>query len=119
MYTMATPEYIWYRLLTAIGNPYGVAGLMGNLYAESNLNYKCITGVTRYSATEYSDAITNGTISKDEFAHDGVAFGLAQWRYWSRKQALYETYEKIPGLITSLDGQIDFLLKELPSYKTV
>ena len=119
MYIMATPEYIWYRLLTAIGNPYGVAGLMGNLYAESRLNHKAITGVTPYSSDEYCDAVYDGTISKEEFVHDGVAFGLAQWRYWSRKQALYEKFEKMPCFVTSLDGQIDFLLEELPKYKTV
>lgn len=118
-YTMATPEYIWYRLLTAIGNPYGVAGLMGNLYAESRLNYRAITGVTPYSSDEYCDAIYLRTMSKEEFIHDGVAFGLAQWRYWSRKQALYEKFEKYPDFIISLDGQIDFLLEELPKYKTV
>ena len=30
-------QAIWGMLLSAIGNEYGVAGLMGNLYAESGL----------------------------------------------------------------------------------
>jgi hypothetical protein len=32
--------YVWNALLAAICNPYGAAGLMGNLYAESALNPK-------------------------------------------------------------------------------
>ncbi len=37
--TSATDEekFIWKTLMSAIGNAYGVAGLMGNLKAESNL----------------------------------------------------------------------------------
>ena len=31
------PKKIWEFLIEKIGNPYGVAGLMGNLYAESKL----------------------------------------------------------------------------------
>ena len=29
-------------LLSKIGNPYGVAGLMGNLYAESGLKFNAV-----------------------------------------------------------------------------
>ena len=37
---MANGKYIWDFLLDRLGNPFGVAGLMGNLYAESALNPK-------------------------------------------------------------------------------
>lgn len=35
---MSNDRRIWDFLLSKIGNPCGVAGLMGNLYAESGLN---------------------------------------------------------------------------------
>lgn len=34
---MANDKTIWDAMLIFIGNPYGTAGLMGNLKAESNL----------------------------------------------------------------------------------
>lgn len=33
-------EKIWNYLYDKLGNPYGVAGIMGNMYAESALNPK-------------------------------------------------------------------------------
>ena len=35
--TAATEKKIWNYLMRELGNAYGVAGLMGNLYAESGL----------------------------------------------------------------------------------
>ncbi|MBQ6404294.1 MAG: hypothetical protein IJI27_10350 [Oscillospiraceae bacterium] len=37
---MANEQKIWSFLLGKIGNKFGVAGVMGNLYAESALNPK-------------------------------------------------------------------------------
>lgn len=39
---MADAKKIWDVLLKFIGNPYGVAGLMGNLKAESALEPVCL-----------------------------------------------------------------------------
>ena len=41
---MSDDKRIWNLLMEAIGNPYGVAGLMGNLMAESSMNPLCKTG---------------------------------------------------------------------------
>ena len=58
-------------------------------------------------------------ISDHEFAHDGVAFGLAQWRYWSRKEQLLIFAKNLGCLIGDLGMQVAFLLKEIKTYKTV
>lgn len=112
---------IWDQLMRTIGNPYGVAAVMGNLYAESTMNEKCMTGkaAKSWDADQYIIAINNGSYTKDQFAHDGIAFGLVQWLYWSRKEALYE-YTIIDNLsIANPYAQIGFMLTELPKYKTV
>ena len=73
-----------------IGNPYGTAALMGNLYVESKINpidlegsYARQLGMT---SREYTDAVDNGTYTN--FVHDKAGYGIAQWTYWSRKEAL-------------------------------
>lgn len=105
-------KYIWHMLLCLFSNPYGVAGIMGNLFAESSLNPSCCTGgglKTKEAKAEYIRKVENGVISKDEFAHDGVAFGLAQWRFWSRKEAFYDFCKENNYAIDDLAGQLDYL----------
>ena len=113
---------IWDVLINYIGNPYGAAGLMGNLFAESSLDPACVTGSdlkTKEAKDTYVKNVKNEAISEYSFARDGVAFGLAQWRYWSRKEALM-TYSKVHGkAIDDLQMQLDFLCQEIATYKTV
>lgn len=99
----------------------GVAGLMGNLKAESNLNPKNLQNTFEKSLAmtdiEYTKAVDAGTY--DNFVRDSAGYGLAQWTYWSRKQALLE-YAKSCGLsIGDCKMQLDFLFKELQGYKAV
>ena len=68
----------------------GVAGLMGNLKAESNLNPKNLQNSYErnlgLSDNMYTEEVDNGTYTN--FVHDSAGYGLAQWTYWSRKQEL-------------------------------
>ena len=111
-------QQIWNQLMAEIKNPYGVAGLMGNLMAESSMSPSCITGKNLgMTVGEYIARIKDGRISVDEFAHDGIAFGLAQWRYWSRKENLIK--HTGPDRIDIAEAQIGFLLSEIKTYKSV
>lgn len=110
----------WDLLMSYLGqNPYAVAGIMGNLQAESgitpiNLENK---GNTALGMTdeEYASRLENGEISKEDFVNDGYGFGIAQWTYPSRKKGLWDFAEthlpKEP--ITSLSLQVSYLLDEL------
>lgn len=117
-------EKIWNFLSEKIGNAYGVASMMGNLSAESNLNpcnmenyYESRLGFTDDT---YVKAVDNGTYTKDQFVYDKCGFGLSQTTFWSRKKALYE-YAKSKGTsIGDLEAQLEFLYQELStSYKSV
>ena len=116
-------EEIWGSLLPQLnGNPYGTAALMGNLFAESSLNSWCVTGgglKTQTQKNNYVRAVCDGSISQEQFKNDGVAFGLAQWRYWSRKEALYLFAKEQNEPICGTQVQINFMLKELKTYRTV
>lgn len=119
---ISNEETIWNFLYGKIGNAYGTAGLMGNLYAESGLKptnlqntYEKKLGI---SDAEYTVAVDNGTY--DNFVKDSAGYGLAQWTYWSRKQALLEFAKASGKSIGDLSMQLDFIWKELSeSYKAV
>ena len=108
-------EQIWNFLYDKIKNEYAVAGLMGNLYAESGLSsinlqdsFEKKLGMTD---KEYTQAIDNGTY--DNFITDKAGYGLAQWTYYSRKQKLLEFTMKSQTSIGDLEMQLNFLIYEL------
>ena len=117
--SMSNDEHIWNYFMQKIGNEKGVAGLMGNLYSESGLHPDRVQGDIPYSSysKEYTKKVDNGTISKNDFVHNGPnggGYGLAQWTFWSRKQGLYEMW-KSGGYssIGSIELACDYLWKEL------
>lgn len=106
---------IWNFLMDLTGNAYGAAGLMGNLYAESGLSptnlqdsYEASLG---YDDQSYTNAVDNGTYQN--FVHDQAGYGLAQWTYFSRKQALLTLAKGRGTSIGSLATQLEYLAREL------
>lgn len=106
---------IWKYLYGKLGNAYGTAGLMGNLFAESGLkptnlqnSYEQKLG---YTDAAYTAAVDDGTYAN--FVKDSAGYGLAQWTYWSRKQGLLEFARAEGKSIGDLDMQLDFIWKEL------
>ena len=111
----ADPEKtIWDTLFAAIQNPYGVAGLMGNLYAESALNPQNLqnNGNTKLGMTdsEFTAAFDSGAYALDTFIHDGYGYGLVQWTWYSRKAALAVCALDNGVSIGDLAMQLGFLL---------
>ena len=117
--TSTNSGYIWVYFMEKIGNEYGVAGLMGNLDAESGLYPDRVQGDIPYSdySKEYTAQVDNGAISEYDFVHNGPGgggYGLAQWTFSTRKQALYDMY-KSGGYssIGSIELACDYLWHEL------
>ncbi|MBQ7821314.1 MAG: S-layer homology domain-containing protein [Clostridia bacterium] len=103
-------------------NDFGCAGLMGNLYAESALNPKNLQNSyekkLKYTDDTYTQVVDNGKYKN--FVKDSAGYGLAQWTYWSRKQALLEFAKAMGKSIGDLEMQLDFLYQELSTgYKKV
>lgn len=112
-------QYIWNYFLEKLGIEYGVAGLMGNLYAESGLHPDIVQGDIPYSqeSQDYTEQVDSGAISEYDFVYNGPGgggYGLAQWTFWSRKQGLYDMY-KSSGYtsIGSIELACDYLWYEL------
>ena len=108
-------QKIWNYLKSKIKNNYGVAGLMGNLYAESGLRPDNLQNSyeksLELSDTAYTQAVDKGTYTN--FVKDKAGYGLAQWTYWSRKQNLLNFIKSKKVSIGDLEAQLDFLYKEL------
>ena len=108
-------KQIWNFLKAEGFNDFGVAGLMGNLLAESGLRpnnmedqYQSKLG---YNDESYTRAVDNGTYTN--FIKDAVGYGLAQWTYWTRKQNLLNFARQNNKSIGNLNMQLCFLVKEL------
>ena len=108
-------RYIWDDLMGKIGNPYAVAGLMGNLCAESSLNSHDLQGSAEkklgMTDEQYTQAVNSGTY--DNFINDGAGYGLAQWTYYSRKRKLLGYAKERGKSIGDLQMQLDFLWQEM------
>lgn len=111
-------EKIWNYLKSKGLSDYGVAGLMGNLYAESGLRpnnlQNTYEGKFGMADAEYTELVDKGRYTN--FVRDSAGYGLAQWTYWSRKEALLAYAKASKKSIGDLEMQLDFLLKELFSY---
>ena len=112
---------IWDFLYGQFKNPFGVSGLMGNLYAESALNPKNLQNSYEKSLKMTDDSYTSGVDngSYTNFVRDAAGYGLAQWTYWSRKEKLLAFAKEQRASIGDLDMQLAFLMKELASYTAV
>ena len=114
-------EKIWNFLYSKLKNPYGVAGIMGNMYAESGLkstnlqqSYEKKLGFTDES---YTNAVDNGTYNN--FIYDKAGYGLVQWTYWSLKRELYNYCLQKKTSIGDLEMQLELICEQLSkSYKT-
>lgn len=113
-------ERIWDYFVEKIGNEYGVAGLMGNLQAESGLIPYRVQGDFsdgyEYSVN-YTAMVDAGLITEEEFVYAGPkggGYGLAQWTFSSRKQALFNMGKAGHySSIGSIDLALDYLWEEL------
>lgn len=120
--TTDNAKAIWNRLYAAIQNPYGVAGVMGNYYAESALRsnnlqntYEKKLGMTD---EQYTAAVDNGSYTN--FIHDSAGYGLFQATYWSIKESLLKFAQEKGVSISDWQMQVDWFLQAMKNeYKAI
>lgn len=117
----STERTIWNYFRCKGFSPAGVAGLMGNLYAESGLNPNNLQNTYEkrlgFTDAEYTAAVDSGSYSN--FVRDSAGYGLAQWTYWSRKEAMLNYARKTDASIGDLMMQLDFMFQELKGFAAV
>ena len=86
-----------------------------NLYAESGMKPGNLQNTSEkklgYTDESYTAAVDNG--SYKNFVHDSAGYGLAQWTYWSRKEAMLAFHQAKGASIGDALTQAEFLYKEL------
>lgn len=106
---------IWDKLYAFIGNAYGTAGVMGNMYAESALKSTNLQNTFEKSLgmtdEQYTAAVDDG--SYNNFVHDSAGFGLVQWTFWSLKEGLLGYARSVGKSIGDRDMQVDYFCKEM------
>lgn len=115
-----TEEQIWNYLMSKINNPYGVAGLMGNMFAESGLKstnlqntYEKKLGMTDET---YTMSVDNGDYTN--FVHDKAGYGLVQWTYWSLKKYLLDFARARNKSIGDLEMQLECVCTQFKTQYT-
>lgn len=112
---MANEETIWNYFKAKGLNDYGVAGLMGNFFAESGLSpinlQNSYEKKLNMTDEEYTAAVDNG--SYKDFVTDSAGYGLAQWTYWSLKERMLDYARSVGRSIGDLEMQLDFMYLEL------
>ena len=114
-------KIIWNFLKGKGLNNYAVAGIMGNIYAESGLEPKNLQNTYEkkfgMNDNEYTAAVDNGTYTN--FIKDSAGYGLCQWTYWSRKEALLNYVKSVNKSIGDINAQCEYMWKEMQSYKNM
>ena len=102
---------IYAKLIAAGLTHEGTCGLMGNMQAESGMKSNIVQrGMTELSDEEYTAAAAEWPV---KFIHDGVGYGLCQWTYWSRKQALFNFAQERGASVGNEEMQVEFCISEL------
>ena len=115
-----TEEQIWNYLMNQINNPYGVAGLMGNMFAESGLKstnlqntYEKKLGMTDET---YTMSVDNGDYTN--FVYDKAGYGLVQWTYWNLKKYLLDFARARNKSIGDLEMQLECVCTQFKTQYT-
>lgn len=89
----------------------GACGTLGNLMAESSM----IANIAQRGMTSLTDAQYTAKFDSQPAScyRDGVGYGLAQWTFWSRKQALSEFANSRGVSVGDESMQTDFIIHEL------
>jgi hypothetical protein len=137
--TTANDQLIWNFFRNRGLNVFAAAGIMGNLFSESNMRPTIVERArwhvvrdnhgmpgliarpahTNHEMDEwYTNAVNSGVITREAF-QDGVGYGVSQWTFWSRKAAMHDFIRNfheernMPFNIGCLDAQLHYFWHEL------
>lgn len=105
-------NWLYQYLKSEIGNDYGVSGLMGNLYAESNICPFRQQGMNYSQSQTLTDTFRQNNKNYFVYYDGNTGYSLAQWTTYSRRS---DYYDYIGGSAYIGDGtkSAEFLVHEL------
>lgn len=96
----------------------GALGCIGNFWCESNCEPYLLEGdfsPYRTASHIYVQNVTNGSISREQFAKDAKGFGIYQLTFWTRKQGYYDYWKQSGKNLDNAELQVDYAVKEMQS----
>lgn len=118
---MTTEQTIWNFLKQKGLSDIAVAGIMGNLQAESGLRSNNLEDTKSknlgLSDEEYTRRVDNGTYTN--FINDSCGYGIAQWTRTDRKRGLFTLCQANNKSISDLMCQLVFLYEELKNMNLI
>lgn len=95
----------------------GVAGIMANINSESGFISNNLQDgyekILHFNDVTYTAAVDNGSYTN--FVNDEAGYGLCQWTYKTRKQALLNLVKQNGVSVSDVGVQLNFLFRELQS----
>ena len=114
-------KLIWEYLKYKGYSDYAVAGILGNIYAESKCNANNLQSngnrVLDISDEEFTEKLNTGKY--DNFEKDGFGYGLCQWTWHSRKRSLQIYMNQCGVSMDNTFAQLDFMIAEINGYSAV
>lgn len=100
------------RLINAGMSVNGALGMWGNIDKESEGGRanNAENGRSPYDDETYTRYADEGRIN---FVYDTIGYGLSQWTFWSRKQALLDFAKARGTSVGDENMQVDFLVYEM------
>lgn len=116
-----SPAALW-ALLKKYGlSDAGVAAVMANMQGESHLKASNLQNTFEsklgYTDEAYTAAVDSGKYKN--FVNDKAGYGLCQWTFWSRKQALLNHVKAANKSIGDPEAQVAFMFVELSGYTSL
>lgn len=117
----ANKDLIYNYLVGTAGYNSAVAcGIMANIQNESGFLPNNVGDVYEYrngyTDESFTEAIDNGTISRDAFMSNGTGYGLCQWTASGCKGELYDLAKSRGTSIGDLTTQLVYLCNTIKSY---
>ena len=121
-YGKSAEEKIWWALQNKGYSKIATAAVLGYIDQQSGFNSEYLEDndkVAMYTEESYTNAIDNGTYTREDFISDGARYGLAGWKDPIRKGRLYDYAKSLKTSISNLDMQIEFLLAEITGNESI
>ncbi len=116
---MSVEQQIWDYFKNKGFTDYGIAGIMGNIYAESRCQPNNLQDngnrILGWSDAQYTQKVDNKEYNN--FVNDGYGYGLVQWTFSSLKADLYNLCKVRKKSIADIDCQLDIIYYQLQTHK--
>ncbi len=116
---MSNEEIIWKYFENKNFTPYAIAGIMGNMEAESGFKPNNLENSKNISLgmtdEEYTEKVDTGIYKN--FIYDQAGYGLVQFTFWSLKKELYDLCQERNKSIADMNCQLDCIYQQIKSRK--